>query len=58
MTGQDGSAAVRPDVTDEVEAGARDDRVFRSTRLLGAVIVPFLLVAFALLYFFPDDTRH
>src|SRR3954470_17813099 len=35
-----------------------DDRVFRSTRLLGAVIVPFLLVAFALLYFFPDDTRH
>ena len=35
-----------------------DDRVFRSTRLLGAVIVPFLAVAFALLYFFPDDTRH
>ena len=28
------------------------------TRLLGAVIVPFLAVAFALLYFFPDDTRH
>jgi hypothetical protein len=36
----------------------RDDRVFRSTQLLGMVIVPFLLVAFALLYFFPDDTRH
>src|SRR3954468_18704680 len=36
----------------------RDDRVFRSTRILGAVIVPFLLVAFTLLYFFPDDTRH
>jgi hypothetical protein len=36
----------------------RDDRVFRGTRLLGAVIVPFLMVAFALLYFFPDDTRH
>jgi hypothetical protein len=36
----------------------RDDRVFRQTRLLGAVIVPFLIVAFALLYFFPDDTRH
>jgi hypothetical protein len=36
----------------------RDDRVFPATRLLGAVIVPFLLVAFALLYFFPDDTRH
>jgi hypothetical protein len=32
--------------------------VFRSTRLLGAAIVPFLVVAFALLYFFPDDTRH
>jgi hypothetical protein len=36
----------------------RDDRVFAATRLLGAVIVPFLVVAFALLYFFPDDTRH
>jgi hypothetical protein len=37
---------------------SRDDRVFPETRLLGAVIVPFLVVAFALLYFFPDDTRH
>jgi hypothetical protein len=36
----------------------RDDRVFAGTRLLGAVIVPFLVVAFVLLYFFPDDTRH
>jgi hypothetical protein len=36
----------------------RDDRVFKETRVLGAVIVPFLVVAFALLYFFPDDTRH
>src|SRR3954464_2785305 len=36
----------------------RDDRVFQSTGLLGIVIVPFLLVAFALLYFFPDETRH
>lgn len=36
----------------------RDDRVFGGTRLLGAVIVPFLVVAFGLLYFFPDDTRH
>jgi hypothetical protein len=36
----------------------RDDRVLRGTRVLGAVIVPFLLVAFVLLYFFPDDTRH
>jgi hypothetical protein len=36
----------------------RDDRVYPETRLLGALIVPFLVVAFALLYFFPDDTRH
>jgi hypothetical protein len=36
----------------------RDDRVHRSTRLLGAIIVPFLLLAFALLYSFPDDTRR
>jgi hypothetical protein len=39
-------------------AGVRDDRVFRSTRVLGAVIVPFLLIAFAGLYAFPDDTRR
>jgi hypothetical protein len=36
----------------------RDDRVFTGTRVLGAVIVPFLVVAFGALYFFPDDTRH
>jgi hypothetical protein len=36
----------------------RDDRVFVETRVLGAVIVPFLVVAFVLLYGFPDDTRH
>src|SRR4051794_33278381 len=36
----------------------RDDRVYSETQLLGAVIVPFLVAAFALLYFFPDDTRH
>jgi uncharacterized membrane protein YfcA len=41
-----------------VEAAMRDDRVLPETRVLGAVIVPFLVVAFALLYFFPDDTRH
>jgi hypothetical protein len=36
----------------------RDDRVLQATRVLGAFIVPFLLVAFVLLYFFPSDTRH
>jgi hypothetical protein len=41
-----------------VEPRTRDDRVLPETRLLGAVIVPFLVVAFALLYLFPDDTRH
>jgi hypothetical protein len=35
----------------------RDDRVLTSTHILGAVIVPFLLVAFALLYFFPGATK-
>ena len=33
----------------------RDDRVLPETRALGAIIVPFLFVAFALLYLFPDD---
>jgi hypothetical protein len=39
-------------------ARVRDDRVFPETRALGAVIVPFLVVAFGLLYLFPEDTRH
>jgi hypothetical protein len=57
-------AAAAPRRTGEPRAGAaargheRDDRVLTGTRVLGAVIVPFLLVAFALLYGFPDDTRH
>ena len=37
--------------------GERDDRVLRYTHVLGAIIVPFLVVAFALLYFFPADTK-
>jgi hypothetical protein len=41
-----------------VEPRLRDDRVFGETRALGALIVPFLLVAFGLLYLFPEDTRH
>jgi hypothetical protein len=36
----------------------RDDRVLPVTRALGAFIVPFLVVAFALLYLFPGDTAH
>ena len=35
----------------------RDDRVFGQTRALAAFIVPFLLVAFVLLYFFPGSTK-
>jgi len=34
----------------------RDDRVLTTTRVLGAVIVPFLVVAFIGLYLFPADT--
>ena len=35
----------------------RDDRVRTQTHVLGAFIVPFLLVAFVLLYFFPGTTK-
>jgi hypothetical protein len=35
-----------------------DDRIFRETRLLAGVIVPFLLVAFVILYIFPDRTKE
>jgi hypothetical protein len=51
-----GSFGSRPGA--EGDPSGRDDRVLRATRILGAVIVPFLLVAFVLLYCFPDDTRH
>ena len=37
---------------------ARDDRVLPETRALGVFIVPFLLVAFPLLYLFPNATGN
>ena len=36
----------------------RDDRVLAYTRVLSLVILPFLLVAFVLLYFFPGNTKQ
>jgi hypothetical protein len=39
-------------------ATERDDRVLPATRALAAFIVPFLAVAFFLLYMFPNDTKH
>lgn len=38
------------------EHAVRDDRVLPQTRWLAAVIVPVLVVAFVLLYLFPDHT--
>ena len=35
----------------------RDDRVLKQTHVLGGFIVPFLLVAFVLLYFWPASTK-
>jgi hypothetical protein len=58
MADQISSTMVDPPSAAVIEAVVRDDRVYPWTRVLGAVIVPFLAVAFALLYFFPDDTRH
>lgn len=40
------------------EPAVRDDRVLAYTRGLSLVIVPFLLVAFVLLYLFPGDTKR
>jgi hypothetical protein len=39
-----------------VPGSGRDDRVLPATRWLSAGIIPFLVVAFAVLYPFPDDT--
>jgi hypothetical protein len=33
-----------------------DDRIFRETRWLSAFIIPFLIAAFGLLFFWPNDT--
>src|SRR4030081_1727175 len=35
---------------------ARDDHIARETRLLSALVIPFLVTAFAILYFQPNDT--
>jgi hypothetical protein len=40
-----------------VVPATRDDRVLAYTRVLSMVILPFLLVAFVLLFFFPGDTK-
>lgn len=34
----------------------RDDRILPETRIIGALIPPFLIVAFVILYLFPNDT--
>jgi len=39
-----------------VPGSVRDDRVLRVTRWLSVAIIPFLVVAFIVLYPFPDDT--
>ena len=38
-------------------SATHDDRVLAFTRVLSLVIVPFLLVAFVVLYLFPGDTK-
>ncbi|MBA2286588.1 MAG: hypothetical protein H0W02_14015 [Ktedonobacteraceae bacterium] len=37
---------------------ARNDRILPETRWVSAIIVPFLVVAFAILYLFPDHTKE
>jgi hypothetical protein len=39
-------------------SATRDDRVLSYTRVLSLVILPFLVVAFVLLYFFPGNTKQ
>lgn len=41
-----------------MDQGTRDDAVLPVTRALSAFIVPFLVVAFVVLYGFPRDTDH
>jgi hypothetical protein len=41
-----------------MESAVRDDRILPFTKVICAIIVPFLLVAFVLLYLFPDNTKE
>ena len=41
-----------------LEPSTRDDRVLAYIRFLSAVIVPFLLVGFVVLYLFPGETKR
>jgi hypothetical protein len=52
--------------TDPIPAGSnaqvtaalnRDDRIYRETKWLAGIIIPFLLAAFYILYFRPSDTK-
>src|SRR5947209_16213524 len=36
----------------------RDDRILPETRWLSAIIIPFLVVAFGILYLLPDHTQE
>ncbi len=36
----------------------RTDRILPETRWVSAIIVPFLVAAFAILYLFPDHTQE
>jgi hypothetical protein len=45
-------------VSESPAAGARDDRVVTSTKVLSVFIAPFLIVAFVLLYLFPGETER
>jgi hypothetical protein len=40
-----------------VSIGTRDDRILRETRWLGLIIIPFLAVAFVILYLFAGHTK-
>jgi hypothetical protein len=35
-----------------------DDRILPETRIIGALIPPFLVTAFVMLYLFPNDTEQ
>jgi hypothetical protein len=43
---------------DEAVLSTRDDRVLAYTRALSAVIIPFLVGAWVILYLFPNDTQR
>jgi hypothetical protein len=43
-------------ISSAITTSKHDDRILPVTRIVSAIIVPFLVLAFLILYFYPDES--